>query len=279
MPYVRHIRPVRSFGFHIHLPGAAEIVEVVDEQPAHERLNGLVDVADGHTLLQHFFPVHVHELLRHARQKRGADQANFRTLASGGHELGQVVCQKLDVPSGPVFQHELKSAGSADSRDRRRREAENGSLRKLAELLVQTRLDFLILFRSAFAVTPGLQGDEKEGVVTGPDIAEQAEADHAGVVLDPRRGAQDFLNVSRCRGRPLQRSRIRKLHVDVDIALVFIGQEAGGQEAAKDNPRNAESHQQHQRQHAFADQRAGQPQIEFRAAPENAIEPSEEFCQ
>src|SRR6267378_3159077 len=77
----------------------------------------------------------------------------------------------LNVPPCTILQGELKSSGGANSRDCRRREAENGSLRKLAELLVQVRFDFLILFRPGFTVAPGLQRDEIESAVTGPDIA------------------------------------------------------------------------------------------------------------
>jgi len=33
--------------------------------------------------------------------------------ASGRHEFVQICCQKRNVPTGAVFKHELKSAGSA----------------------------------------------------------------------------------------------------------------------------------------------------------------------
>ena len=150
-------------------------------------------------------------------------------------------------------------------------------MRKLAELLVQARLDFLILFRSGFALTPWLQSDEIEGVVTGPDKAEQAEANNGRGVLDAWRIGEDLLNLSRRCARAFQRSRVRKLHVDEGIALVFIGQEAGWQPAAKENSGKPAGRKHHQRQEAFPNQRTGQPQIDFRAGPKNMIEPSEEF--
>ncbi len=245
---LRRVRPVRSLRFHVHLPGTAEIVEVVDKQPAHESLNSLVNIIDCHTLLEDLFLVHLHELLRHARQKGSAQRANFGTLASGRHKLGQIVGQELYVPSCTIFQHELKSTGSADPRNGWRREAESSPLRKLAKLLVQARLDLLILFRSGCAVTPGLESDEIEGVVTGADIAQQTEANHAAVVLNPRSLAQDFLNIPRCFCGPLLRSRVRKLHIDVDISLVFIGQEARGQTAAEENRADAEGRDHHESQ-------------------------------
>src|SRR6266404_5496143 len=246
LPEVFQIRPVRRFGLHVHLPRTAEIVEVVDEQPAHESLNGLVYIADLDTLLQHLIPVDFDELLGHARQKGGRYQANFGALASGRQELLQVARQKRDVPPGTIFEHELKSPGSTDSRNCWRREAESGSLRKLAKLLVQAHLDFLILFRSGLTITPGLKRDEKEAVIRSPHKAEQTEADNTRGVFDAWRVGEDLLNLPRRCARAFQRSRIRKLHVDVDIALVFIGQEAGWQPAAKETRADAESRNHHQ---------------------------------
>src|SRR5208282_97125 len=166
-------------------------------------------------------------LLRRVRYERRADQADFGALASGCQECIQIVGKELDVFTGPVFEHELKPAGSADSRNGRWREGENGPLRKLAEQPVHARLDFLILLRPGFAVTPGLQSNEKEGVVTGLDKAEQAEANNTGCVFDTWRIGEDLLNLFRRSTCALERSRIRKLHVDIEIALVLIRQEAG----------------------------------------------------
>jgi len=45
------IRSVRRLGLDIDLPGAAEIIEVIDEKATHICLNGLIDIADGDTLL------------------------------------------------------------------------------------------------------------------------------------------------------------------------------------------------------------------------------------
>ena len=92
-------------------------------------------------------------------------------------------------------------------------------------------LDGLILFAPAFALIPGFQRYPEEGVVTGPDIAEQTETDDAGGVLDPRRVCENLLHLSRGRACAFQRCGIGKLHIDVEVPLVFIGQEAGGQMA------------------------------------------------
>ena len=48
---------VLAFRLDIHLPLAAEAVEVVDERAAHERLNRSVDIVDVDTLLEHLVAI------------------------------------------------------------------------------------------------------------------------------------------------------------------------------------------------------------------------------
>ena len=61
-----------ALGLDIDLPLAAEAVEVVDERPAHERLDRSIHILDVDTLLEHFVAIHVDELLRHVGQERRA---------------------------------------------------------------------------------------------------------------------------------------------------------------------------------------------------------------
>src|SRR6266446_4465494 len=49
---VLSIRSVRRLGLDIYLPGAAEIIEVIDEQATRICLNRLIDIADRDTLLE-----------------------------------------------------------------------------------------------------------------------------------------------------------------------------------------------------------------------------------
>src|SRR5260370_12605877 len=101
------------FGLHVHLPGTAEIVEVVDEQPAHESLNGPVNIAEGHTLLQHFLPVELQELLRHARSKGRGYRANFGPLATGGYELLPATTPHQDTTPTTPFHPPLNAHTTA----------------------------------------------------------------------------------------------------------------------------------------------------------------------
>src|SRR5207245_10040841 len=69
LPHVFRLGSEFPLGFDIHLPLAAEAIEVIDEISAHESLDGPVDIVERHTQLQYLVPVHVAELLRHAAQR------------------------------------------------------------------------------------------------------------------------------------------------------------------------------------------------------------------
>src|SRR5207249_8681685 len=77
---------ILAFRLDVNLPLAAKAVEVVYEQPAHESLDGAVDIADGHSLLQNFVFIHIDELLGHARKKGRAQTGDLRTFAGGRQE-------------------------------------------------------------------------------------------------------------------------------------------------------------------------------------------------
>src|SRR6202007_1655046 len=128
----------------------------------HVLLNGAVDIRQIRTLLEDLVLIHVDELFRHARDKGGADHGKFRALASCRHKLVQVIRKKLDILSGAVFEDKRYAASSADARDCGWRETEDRPIWKLLELLVQTRLNGLILFASALALTPGFQRHPEE---------------------------------------------------------------------------------------------------------------------
>src|SRR6202012_4744905 len=102
------------------------------------------------------------------------------------------------------------------------------------------RLKFLA---SVGAVRPWLQGDEKECVVARLNVAEQAEPNDAGRVLNARRLGENILDIACGLFRALQRGGIRKLKIYKDISLILVGQEAGRQFRAKKAGSHAEKHQ------------------------------------
>ena len=158
----------------------------------------------------------------------------LRALASGCQELVQVIRKKLDIFAGAVLQDKRDAASSADAGDRGWRETEDRPFRQLLEFLVQTCLDGLILFAPALALIPGFQRYPEERVIRSSDVAEQTETDDACGVLNSRRLCENFLHLFCGCACALHGGRIRKLHVDIEVALVFVGQEAGGKMFAKE---------------------------------------------
>ena len=68
----------RGIGLRHHVPGAAEIVEIVDIKPAEINLQRLENVGDGDVLLLGFDAVHVDVNLRDAGAEGGEQPAQAR---------------------------------------------------------------------------------------------------------------------------------------------------------------------------------------------------------
>jgi len=128
---------------------------------------------------------------------------------------------KLDVPPGAVFQHELKSAGSADS-GMPVRKAESVPWREFAELLVSNAAlipgTVPLLFRRSphgFKVT-------KRAVVTGLTKLSKLKANDAGRVFHAWRVGEISSTCSPLRWCASSEAAF-EVHVDVHIALILSG--------------------------------------------------------
>src|SRR4029077_14578908 len=195
------------------------------------------------------------------------------------HELAQVICKKFDILTGAVLKDKRDAPRSANARNRRRRESENGPFRHPLEFLIQTCLDGLILFGLDFAVFPGLQADKEVGIVGSPDVTEQTETDHASCVLDARRVSENLLYLLRSRACALQGCRVGELHVDEEVSLVFVGEKAGGQMGTKEPRRTTRNDKQHHHYRGFANQGARRTYKAVCRALEIAVEVAKEFSE
>src|ERR1700722_15621823 len=101
------------------------------------------------------------------------------------------------------------------------------------------RLDGLKLLGSGLAFIPWLESDYEESVVTGTNKTEQAEADDACRILHTRCVRQNVFDLCCSLRRPLQRSAIGQLQVDVCVALILIRKEARRHTAAEESGRHA----------------------------------------
>src|SRR5208282_1242745 len=266
---------ISAFRFDVHLPLAAEAIEIVNEKAAHEGLKSLVDVFDGDTLLDDFVAVHVDELLRNTGKEGGADVGDFRAFAGGGKKFVQVVGEKFDVVAGAVFEDEGEAAGSADAGNGGRGERESDAFGNFAEFAVNVLFDLLELFIAGFAVVPGLEGDEEKAVVASTDKTEQAEADDAGGVLDARSVSEDVFDFARDFVGALHRSGVWQLQIDVEIALVFIGKKAGRDLNAEKAGGGSEEHEEYESDGAFANEEAANANVGVRSAGKCAVKPAE----
>src|SRR6266550_2938140 len=75
----------------------------------------------------------------------------------------------------------------------------------------------------------------------------------------------------------VHRRRDRKLHADVEVALIFIRHKAGGQAVAKEKRAQTKENEQHHHEPALANYRVGPPHKTIGAALPIAIERVKEF--
>src|SRR5580692_11017348 len=141
------------------------------------------------------------------------------------------------------------------------------------------RLDGLILFGLGFAVLPGLEGYKEECVIGSPGEAEQTETNDAGGVLNPWSLCEHRFYLFRSLACAFQGRRIGQLHVDVEVALVFIRHEAGGQMIAKKPRRNAGNDKQHHHHSRLPDQVSRPADKAVGGAIPILVEPAKEFSQ
>src|SRR5215471_9004218 len=111
------------------------------------------------------------------------------------------------------------------------------------------------------AFVPVLQRDEVERVVGRRDQAQQTEARHAGVVLDPRLRLEDRVELVVDRGGTVERSRHRELDVGEDVALVLLRNETAGKPKAEEARYGRRREQQEDREGGLADQETTAVQI------------------
>src|SRR5262249_25507152 len=130
-----------------------------------------------------------------------------------------------------------------------------------------------------FSIGPFLHADEAEGVVACANQAQQAEPRDCRDVLDAGNRRSYLLQLGDYFFGSLQRGGVRQLNVDVEVSLILIRNEAGGQSASDPDARCAETRKQNQRDRALAENRSGDTDISLSRPAENAIEPAEELCQ
>ena len=211
---------------------SAEQVEVVDLQAAQIDLQTLKHVVDGNVQGAGFVAVDVQLDLRNGSAVAGIDAGELLALRHGLHELVFDHRQFLRRPADPVLQFEDESRSVAETVDGRRREHQRDRLGIRGELLPRSRQDGLELLLLALPLFPGLQHGNDGGVVGSVGVGQKIEAArgedflHAGNGLQVRFGAFHQLIGA------LHGSAVGKSEDAEEVALVFIGNETGGQRSS-----------------------------------------------
>ena len=215
----------------------------------------------------------------HRRAGRWWTAGQLRALARRGHELVHVVVEERDVPARAVLEDEGDAAGGADAgngrRRRRRRRSPSGIFRSSrVEVAPGSRRS---CSSGRVRSDQGLKVDEEERAVGVVDRAEEVEADDRGVVLHARRVFRTSSTLRRRRRRPLKRGRVGQLQRDVDVALVLLRQEAGGQLPPRTSRAPAaKAPQDQQADDALVDQGARNADVAVGGPREPPVEPAEE---
>ena len=159
---------VFPFGLEVDAPLPAEAVELVQVQTTQIGLQRLVDVRDGHALLQHFVAIHIGIDLRDGGGELCRDSRQLRTPAACGEELLQILVEKVDRPAAAILEPEREPPRVAESRNGWRHESKGHGLRHLGrQRPVQTINNGARCTLLRSALVPGSETDEEEALVTG----------------------------------------------------------------------------------------------------------------
>ena len=105
------------------MPGAAELVEIVDIQPAQVNLERLENIGDSNVLLLCLDAIHIDIDLRHIRAERGEERPQLRALGGG---VDHMLCRGLKLlgrrEARVILDLQRKSTGIADAVNRRWKE-------------------------------------------------------------------------------------------------------------------------------------------------------------
>ncbi len=130
---------VGGLRLHLHLPGAAEQIHVVDEVAAERGLQRLEDVLERDAEDLRLVAVDIEIDRRIGRRERAEHAAQLRVLVGRHHQPAQHLRQLLGIAAAQVLQHVGEAAAGAEADDRRRRQRHDRAALDLAELGPQPR--------------------------------------------------------------------------------------------------------------------------------------------
>ena len=218
-----------AFGLQVDVVLVAEAVEVVDEAAAEQGLQGVVGGGEVDALAEGFVAVEGELVLRGVGGHEVLDGGDFRVAAGGFDEGLGLPGEVGGAFSGAVFEQEADvgaGAGAGDGRGLHDEGAAAGV--EAGQGGVESPADGGGAFGLGVAVFPGAQGDEEEGVVGALHAGDHVEAVDGDGALDA--GLAQHLPGDALAGFLCDAQRAAGGHLQggVEVAFVFIGQEAAG---------------------------------------------------
>ena len=195
-------------------------------------------------LLEHLVLIDLGEELRHARQQGGEEPARTRVASArrrgtcsvfSARNAGSLPARSSSMNVTPP---DVPMPGMAGGEKAKAWASATPASRWFSSSHDHVGREPVLVPR-----VPVVQRDEVEPVVGRRHQAQQAEAGHAGVVLDARRRLEDGVELVVDGRGAVERRGQGKLDVDVEIALILVGDEAAGKpgadEAGERRPRRA----------------------------------------
>src|SRR5581483_6759018 len=125
-------------------------------------------------------------------------------------------------------------------------------------------------------LVPRLEGDEEKGVVGGLSLAEEAETEDGGVVLDGRILGEDLFDFLAEGVGAVEGGGFGELDIDEAVALIFFGEEGRGQFAADEHGGDGDAGEEEEADDAAADEKGAPMDVAVGGFAEDAVEPGEE---
>ena len=280
LPDVAGVAAEPLIGLDVHLPGPAELVEVVDVVRAQVDLERVEELADRHAQGHALGPVDLE--VQPGRVRPGAvEQAlEARRLVAPLDDLVADPLQVVQAEIAAILDDELEAAGRAQAVDRRRSERRDDRPAHLAlTALRELRGDRVGRQLGAAPVRKLLEHDVHRAEVRRVGVQEQRLARDADRVLDPRRLAGQRFDAGHDPLRPLHRGRVGQLHVEEQIPLVLLRDEARGRAVELPVGQHQQAAVEHEHDRADPQHAADDPAVDRGHPVEEPVEAPEEPAQ
>ena len=226
-PHVLGLHAEGRVGLGVHLPGAAELVEIVHVQSAQIDLQGVEDVVHGDAHRLALGAVDVDIQLRRVGAKDGEQADQARLLISGLNQLVGLLLQHVQPFVAAVFDHDFEAAGVAQAAHGRRAEDGHvGLLNLLVEAVAKRLRDGVGGQIGRLPLFERIENDEHRPQVRTVRPQHEGQARDADGMGDALGLAGDFAGHGRDLFRARQRGRVGQLNRRQQVALVLLGNEA-----------------------------------------------------